>query len=162
MSGDWDWPQFSGPGSPVEILFVVFRGFNSPRERLTEELSPEDQETDESAYDDGKTCHHLLTQAESIPDFVLPQGFLWLSPVPRHQPHLPSLVKFRLSTVAEQRHDPGSCWLWGATTRCTRHNPQPTFRQLRRRTQGSCKTCTSAEVQMQPGVVTFRRYGKAF
>jgi hypothetical protein len=54
-----------------------------------------------------KTCHNLLREAESILDFSCLSCFLWLSPVPRHQPRLPALVKCRLLTVAEQKHDRG-------------------------------------------------------
>jgi len=43
--------------------------------------------------------------------------------------------------------DPGSCSPFGATTQCTRHKPQPTFRRLRRRTQAGQAHARRAQVR---------------
>lgn len=57
VSGDRP-PARERPGSPVEILFVVFRGFAGPGKGLTRGAGLRES-GDESAYHDGKTCHHL-------------------------------------------------------------------------------------------------------
>lgn len=50
-------PARGRPGSPVEILFVVFR-VRGAWKGLASEAGLRGS-GDKSAYDDGKTCHHL-------------------------------------------------------------------------------------------------------